>query len=189
MNQQPTVRAFLALELPEDVRARLEAARDGVRSALPSARWTRAEGWHLTLKFLGESESARLDDLAADLTPRLQGCGGVRITLAGGGFFPSPVKPRVAWIGGTASGVDAVVEKVEDATVRAGFAAARRPWSVHVTMARLKSRWSRSAVETYLDWAENLESAEFTRLEVVLFESRLQPGGAVYTALERMSLE
>lgn len=184
-----TVRAFFAFELPEALKTGLEQARDGARDGLPPARWTRPEGWHLTVKFLGESDAALLRGMTADLGPRLRGCGAVTIELAGGGFFPSPLKPRVAWIGGTATGAPAVVRAVEETSVGAGFDAEKRPWSVHVTMARLKSRWSRSAVESYLEWAGDLTLPAFVCREVVLFESRLQPGGAVYTALERMPLE
>jgi len=184
-----TVRAFLAFEVPEAVKAQLELARDQVRDTLPPARWTRPAGWHLTVQFLGESDTALLKRLTADLAPRLKGDGAIKVRLAGGGFFPSPVRPRVAWIGGTAEGSEAVVRTVGAETVSAGFAAEKRPWSVHVTMARLKSRWSRSAVESYLKWAGLQTFSSFVCREVVLFESRLQPGGALYTALERMPLE
>lgn len=184
-----TVRAFFAFELPDALKTGLELARDRARDALPPARWTRPEGWHLTVKFLGESDTELLEEITADLRPRLKGCGAVAIELAGGGFFPSPLRPRVAWIGGTSEGAPTVVKAVEEATVRAGFAAEKRPWSVHVTMARLKSRWPRSAVGSYLEWAGDLTLPTFVCREVVLFESRLQPGGALYTALERMPLE
>lgn len=189
MNRLATVRAFLAFELPEEVRAHLKSVRDEVRSVLPPARWTRPGGWHLTLKFLGETELVRLEELSTELGPRLAGHGPVKIELVGGGFFPSKKRPRVAWIGGTARGADAVAREVEAAAVQAGFAAERRPWSVHVTMARIKSQWSRDAVDTYLEWAGHSVQARCDCREVVLFASRLQPGGAVYTALERIPFE
>jgi 2'-5' RNA ligase len=56
-------------------------------------------------------------------------------------------------------------------------------------MARLKSQWSKEAVNRFLEWGDQLELDAFTCREVVLFESDLQPSGAVYTALERFSIE
>ena len=189
VTRSPIVRAFFAFEIPVAVRTRLETARDGIRRSVPPAKWTRPEGWHLTVKFLGEQPRDVLEKLTCDVGPRVAGCGGVTATLTGGGFFPSPAKPRVAWIGGSATGADPVVGTVEAAAVRAGIPAERRPWAVHLTMARLKMRWSGGAVDRYLEWAQDLEAMQFVCSDVVLFESRLQPGGAVYTALERFPLE
>lgn len=184
-----TVRAFLALEIPDNVKKTLEIARDEVRRTLPSARWTRPEGWHLTLKFLGDSEKNTLGRLIRDLGPRLVGLSAVAVELSGGGFFPSPVRPRVAWIGGPAAGAAPVVEAVETAAVRVGYPGERRPWTAHLTIARLKGRWPSAAVESYLAWADGLAASKFLCTEVVLFESRLGQAGAVYTALERIPLE
>ena len=181
-------RAFLALEVRPVVKARLAAARENLRRELPRARWTRPEGWHLTLKFLGEVGAPVLDGLAAELAPRLHSLGPVTVRLGGAGFFPSPARPRVAWVGGAADGAESVVAEVERAAEAAGFPRERRPWSIHLTQARLKARWPPAAVDRFLEWGEELDLEPFDCREVVLFKSDLQPGGAVYTALERLPL-
>ena len=183
-----TVRAFLAFEIPETVRSRLAALRYELRSDLPAARWTRPEGWHLTLKFLGETEPKTLEELTAILEPALKGLGAVTAHLHGSGFFPTPANPRVAWIGGDVNGSEPVVAAVEAAAAAVGFARERRPWSAHVTLARLRSRWPHSAVERFLEWGRNVDLGTFECAEVVLIESALEPGGAVYTPLERIPL-
>jgi len=58
-------RAFLALEVPAAIKERLAAAQENLRRELPRARWTRPDGWHLTLKFLGEVAAPALDGLGA----------------------------------------------------------------------------------------------------------------------------
>jgi 2'-5' RNA ligase len=183
------IRAFLALEIPDLVRSHLAAAREDLRHEMPRARWTRPEGWHLTLKFLGEAERSVLADLVSELSPRVRGLGTVTVKLGRSGFFPSSARPRVAWVGGNVEGADKVVEAVEEAAEVVGFPRERRQWSVHLTIARLKSQWSRNAVDQFLGWGDTLDLEEFSCREVVLFESDLQPGGAVYTALERFSIE
>ena len=184
-----SIRAFLAFEIPDEIRARLAAAQEELRHEFPPARWTRPEGWHLTLKFLGEVEHPVLADLGSELTQRTRDLGTVPVKLAKTGFFPSSMRPRVAWVGGTADGVERVVEVVEVAAECVGFPRERRPWSVHLTQARLKTQWSRAAVDRYLEWGDNLDLEAFTCRELVLFSSDLRPGGAVYTALERFPLE
>ncbi len=181
-------RAFLALEVRPAVKEQLAAAQENLRRELPRARWTRPDGWHLTLKFLGEVAAPALDGLAAELAPRLRGLGAVNVRLGGTGFFPSQARPRVAWVGGAADGAESVVAEVERAAEAAGFPRERRPWSIHVTQARLKARWPPAAVNRFLEWGEDLDLEPFGCREVVLFKSDLQPGGAVYTALERLPL-
>jgi len=182
------VRAFLALEIPERVRAELAASREALRPELPRARWVRPESQHLTLKFLGETPQAVLEAIAADLTPRLAGLGGVVIQLHGSGFFPSPARPRVAWLGGSAEGIAPVVATVEEVAEAHGFPRERRPWSLHVTQARLDRPWPQIAVDRFLAWGSGLQLEPFRCDEVVLFVSRLERGGAVYTPLARMPL-
>lgn len=184
-----SIRAFIALEIPDEVRSELAAAREAVVRELPAARWTRPSGWHLTLKFLGESDRRVLEDLVADLEPRLSSLAAVEVRPGGGGFFPSPARPRVAWIGGAADGAAPVAEEVDRAAAEAGFDRLTKRWALHLTMARLKRRWPTASVERYLDWAGGLRLPSFTCSDVVLFSSRLEPGGAVYTALERIPLE
>jgi 2'-5' RNA ligase len=185
----PEIRAFLALEIPDQVKAQLASAQGELRHDLPKARWTRMQGWHLTLKFLGEVERSVLADLAAELSSRIRGLGAVPVKLEKTGFFPSSMRPRVAWVGGTADGAEEVVAAVEEAAESVGFSRDRRPWSVHLTLARLKAQWPKAAVDRFFDWGDKLDLKAFTCREVVLFSSDLQPGGAVYTALERFPLE
>ena len=117
-----SIRAFLAFEIPDQVRERLASAQEDLRHELPKARGTRPPGWHLTLKFLGEVGRPVLADLADELAPRIRGLGAVPVKLEKSGFFPSSMRPRVAWIGGTAEGAEKVVAAVEDAAEKVGFA-------------------------------------------------------------------
>lgn len=183
-----TVRSFVALEIPSGIRAELGAAIGRLRVELPRARWVRPEGVHLTLKFLGESQRGQLESLAGDLRARLAGRGPVPVELAGAGFFPGPARPRVAWIGGRAEGATELAGAVDAAATELGWERERRPWSLHLTVARIDRPWPRSAVERYLAWGEGMALPHFECPEAVLFESRLGPGGAVYTALERFPL-
>ncbi len=184
----PHVRAFIALEIPHGTRQELAEARRPIQDELPRARWVRPEGQHLTLKFLGEVEGPTLGRLVVDLAPRLQGAGAVKVQLAGAGFFPSATRPRVAWIGGAADGAAPIVEVVEEVAERHGFTRERRRWSLHLTQARLDRPWPAGAVRRFLEWGEGLRLEAFVAGEVVLFSSELRPGGAVYTALERMPI-
>jgi len=189
MTGKGTVRAFLALEIPEGVKAEVERQRSAVIQRLPRERWVRTANLHLTLKFLGESPRDVLEPLSRDLVSALAGSSEVRVRLGGSGFFPSPKRPRVAWIGGDATGASIICRLIEDMAARHGFDRERRGWSLHLTQARLKNRWSNSDVETYVAWGDTLRLPEFTCSDVVLIASELRPTGAVYTPLARFPLQ
>ncbi|MEE4272701.1 MAG: RNA 2',3'-cyclic phosphodiesterase [Thermoanaerobaculales bacterium] len=188
MTAPGTVRAFVALEMPAAIREAIHRERRALEVELPRARWTRPEGQHLTLRFLGETPVGRIEELTASLDGALRGRRRVEIVLSGSGFFPNPRRPRVAWVGGEARGGAEAAAAVEGAAVACGFEPERRPWSLHLTQARLNRPWPRRAVERFLDWGRSLELPPFGCSEVVLFTSDLRPDGAVYTALERFPL-
>jgi len=183
------VRAFVAFEIPETVRSVLADGIERLRSRVPRARWVRSEGLHLTLKFLGESERDRLDRLAAELRTGLAAAGSVHVALAGGGFFPGPARARVAWVGGAADGAREVAAAVDEAAAALGWERERRGWSLHLTLARLDRPWPPHAVEEFLGYWETTRLPAFECREAVVVSSRLGPGGAVYTPLERVPLE
>jgi len=182
------IRSFLALEIPLAQRMLLAEEQERLRRRLPPARWVRPEGLHLTVKFLGEVERERLEALAADLGPAVEGSGVVRVAFSGAGFFPNPKRPRVAWVGGSAEPIGPLVTAVERAASRHGFERERRPWSPHLTLARLREPWRTGDIRGFLEWGQGVVVEPFVCDELVLFASSLEPGGAVYTALDRMPL-
>jgi 2'-5' RNA ligase len=181
-------RTFIALELPAEARELIGREQDRLRRELPRARWTRPEGQHLTLKFLGDTPGPVVAELAAALAEVAAGRSPTVVTLGGSGFFPGPERPRVAWVGGRAPGAGELAAAVDGAAVAAGLAAERRPWSLHLTQARLERPWPPAAVEQYLEWGRGFAAPPFACAEIVIFASELRPGGAVYTPLERVPL-
>ena len=61
------MRLFIALDIPQEVRARISAFAERVRPLCPGARWARVEGLHVTLKFIGEIPDARLPEITKAL--------------------------------------------------------------------------------------------------------------------------
>jgi len=188
MTAAAEIRAFLALEIPDEVREAIAALQQALRRELPDARWVRPEGIHLTVKFLGERPRAEVVDLATELAPRLAGLGPVTVAVGGTGFFPSEARPRVAWVGGRTDGAAALVQQVEEVAAARGWEREARPWSLHLTLARLRRPWPRGAVERFLAAGRELRLEPFRCDELVLFRSTLGPGGARYDVVSRMLL-
>ncbi|HEX6852550.1 MAG TPA: RNA 2',3'-cyclic phosphodiesterase [Candidatus Polarisedimenticolaceae bacterium] len=181
------MRLFLALDLPHDVREAIGRARRELEPRLPGWRFTRAEGVHVTVRFLGEVEDARL----AELGPRweraaLAATGPISLEVAGLGCFPSPRRPRVLWVG-VAEDPDrgrlrALAAAVEREARAAGFAPEERGFRPHATLARAAGAGASGPPER--EWFFGRAWIE----SLTLFRSDLGPGGARYTALATFPL-
>jgi 2'-5' RNA ligase len=179
------MRLFIAVELPDEVRQVLKSGLGALKRDLPAVRWVRPEGMHLTLKFLGEQPPELVEGFDRSLPEALARLTPVDVQLGGGGFFPHERRPRVAWVGGEAPGLDGWAAAIEGAAAELGVAREARPFSLHLTLARLERPWGTHAVEDFLVRVGKWQFPAFCAREVVLFESRLRPSGAEYTALRR----
>ncbi len=179
------MRAFVAVELPEELREFLARELAELRRDLPPARWVRAEGVHITLKFLGEQSESLVTRLGSALARALAARSPVEVRLAGAGFFPRPERARVAWVGGTAPGLEGWAAAVDGEATALGLPPEARPFALHLTLARLDRPWGHGAVEAFSRRVASWALDPFLAREAVLFRSELRPGGAVYTALAR----
>jgi 2'-5' RNA ligase len=194
-----SLRTFVAVELPQEIRDLLAAKQDELRAAMGRAagavRWSRSEGVHLTLQFLG--------DVPADLISRIadgvrQGCAGqkpLELILGRTSAFPGLTKPRVLWMGleGDTGRLQALQTRISDQLNELDYRP-DKPFQPHVTLGRVRDTVRRDELET-ISWAlrqqENkpIERTSFTAHHVSLMKSELKPGGSVYTELAGIELE
>src|SRR2546425_11870796 len=94
VNAPERLRLFVAINIPHDIKDRIEKAQSELRRALAqnSVRWTSPEHLHLTLRFLGNVPAARLDQLTEALRSACRGSAALRLRAEGIGFFP-PARP------------------------------------------------------------------------------------------------
>jgi len=91
----------------------------------------------------------------------------------------------VAWLGGRAPGLAAWATAVAEVVEQVGVPPERRPFSLHLTLARLNTPWRPPEVSRFLELVDGWQGAPFTAREMTLFSSELRPGGPRYTALGR----
>jgi len=179
------MRAFIAIDLPESIRAALRRKQASFRSVCPDARWTQPEGIHLTLKFLGEISEAKVKEVSESLKS-LSRFESFSIGLKGFGFFPDARRPRVLWTGVDApASLSRIAEQVEEAMQRIGFAREDRVFQPHLTLARFKVPQPQPALQALLTQQGEEELGNFEVSEFFLFESKLSPRGAEYRKVER----
>ena len=169
------MRLFVALDLPQEARARLARLATG----LPGARWLPPENYHLTLRFLGEMPAHRAEELDGALAA-LRGRGFI-LQISGVGVFEKAGRPHALWAGVERNPqLEHLQAKIETAVQRVGFEPERRRFNPHVTVARLDNAPPNKLAE----WvqAHNLLRAGPVSVEhFTLFSSRLGKDAAVYT--------
>ena len=93
-------RLFIALPIPTHATDAIGRAQEELRSALPApaVRWTRREQLHVTLKFLGNVDAERGDELTGTIWRACARFGPLQLTARGLGMFPNLRRPRVIWV-------------------------------------------------------------------------------------------
>ncbi|MBT8490178.1 MAG: RNA 2',3'-cyclic phosphodiesterase [Deltaproteobacteria bacterium] len=186
MTDEKTKRVFLAIDLPDDIKAQLVAIQNKLKFLLEGVRWTRPEGIHLTLKFFGTvvaEDIVRISEVVEQHTKNAQ-----PIALHGEkvGAFPNFQRPRVLWLGlnGDIERLSALHRAIEKDLDRYGYKKEKRGFKPHLTLGRAKSsRGIILGLPEAIKRDDTYKAGQFDSNGLTLFESKLKPGGAVYTKL------
>ncbi|HXU03552.1 MAG TPA: RNA 2',3'-cyclic phosphodiesterase [Polyangia bacterium] len=187
-----SVRSFVAVPLPEEIRTRILVAAQELARALPDVKWFRKlENLHITVKFLGQVEEDKLTALGQDLAQALAPVPRFRLDVRGMGAFPSPRKANVVWAGIAegAPGLKAVADAVEGVSERFGFAREQRAFTGHVTVGRsVRSKGRGVDARAAIDAFGGRDFGGTTVEEVHVYESRLGGAGSTYVLRSRAAL-
>ena len=185
------MRTFIAIEIPAEIITEMAKVQDELKRSGADAGWTRPEGIHLTLKFLGEVPEARSEEIKNALVQAAGATSRFRLKIAGAGAFPNPKNPRVVWLGvsGDIDRLSALQGSVEKSMTAIGFDREERAFSPHLTLARIKYLRPRYSWQNAIDSIKDIRLAEFDVDHVSLMKSDIKPSGAVYTELSRVSLK
>jgi 2'-5' RNA ligase len=183
------VRAFVAVDLDPELKSAVAGLIRRLEATRAAVRWTRAGGFHLTLKFLGEideEQAVRVKTVLAEVARRH---GPFVLRLEGTGVFPGPGNPRVLWIGVSAEpGLAELRDELERALEGVGFSPEARPFRPHLTLGRVKGRDRLDRALAGLDERRQDDFGAMTVRKVALFESRLRPEGAEYRIVHEAEL-
>lgn len=174
------MRAFVAIDLPEAIRAALAQKQAAFRAVCRDCGWTRPEGIHVTLKFLGEISAERV----REVTEALAALGPFEkfsVQVRGFGFFPDARRPRVFWAGLEAPpALPQLAKRVEDCMEKLGFVGEGRPFTPHLTLARFRNPRPQPQLEALMARENEPVLGQFEVSGFFLFESKLSPHGAEY---------
>jgi RNA 2',3'-cyclic 3'-phosphodiesterase len=182
------LRLFAAVDVPDDVKARLASDVARFRDRIPGARWTGSDGWHVTLKFLGATWPRLVDQVRESVATAAREAEPFESSLTELGVFPSARRARVVWAGLDDPGerFTALAKRLDD-LLEADFIPESRQFTPHLTLARLVpprdiSEFAPELVGT------TVASTPFSVDRLVLYRSHLSPKGATYEPVLRSPL-
>lgn len=177
------MRLFVALDVPDETRRALGGVIQKFQSVCRAARWMRAESIHVTLKFIGEVEEAKLPAIKDSLA-NVKSSGPIEIAFGNFGFFPTERRPRVFWLG-IESGPElaALAADISSALEPVGIPREERAFRPHLTLARFKTEKGLSKLREIVAPLAHQNFGNTVATQFHLYESVLNPSGAVHTKL------
>lgn len=188
--QMETVRAFIAVDIGDDIRSRLDELQRRLKKVHANVRWVKPHGMHLTLVFLGDVPIDQLDTVKVALEQACRGQAPFALKASGTGFFGKPKYPRVIWAGVTDSpSLEALQRHIVEQLHGADLAFDNKPFSPHLTLGRIKGIDQHTA--PLLQKVEKFREADLGTAcidQVDLMQSELGPHGAKHALLHRVEL-
>jgi len=183
--EQPIMRVFIAIPLPAELKVKLIALQQEFRRFSLEATWVREAGFHITLKFLGEVEPTQIPAVVSCMIESARRYSSFALTLSGVGIFPHESRPRVLWVGiQDETGVLVQLQHaLEEALARIGYGAEDRPFTPHLTLARLKHVARRGEFITCVAAHRQVSLGRLHVDHLELLESQLHPAGARYSTI------
>lgn len=187
------IRAFIAIEIPEDIQAaiaeaqaRLKRARVGVKVS-----WTKIDNIHLTLQFLGYVEETTIPRISQALAALAEQHRAFDLPIRGAGAFPNQKTPRVLWVGcpDAEGNLKSLAQTVQSGMQPFGFEPEHREFSAHLTLGRVKLPKPDVALTKALDSIKNQDFGTMRVEAIHLFQSELHPEGSIYSKLSSHRLK
>jgi 2'-5' RNA ligase len=172
---QETIRTFIALELPREVKSLLQEVQQELKRLKIRARWVRPEINSDDVDKISDALSAAVADITT-----------LTLSVRGIGVFPGIKRPRVIWVGlgGDVQELFALQSGIEAGLDAIGFPKEKRAFKAHLTLGRIKQAVKPDVIRQMMRQYASLSSEEFICDQVTLFKSDLKPSGAVYTPLK-----
>ncbi len=204
MDRTSELRLFVAIELSPELRTAVEDAARRLRAAVTERlkaggasgtplKWVAVDNLHITLKFLGETPRHVLPDIEAAVAAAAAAARPLTLRVGGSGGFPTSGKPHVLWLGAELepAPLKPLRRALDDELAHLGFARETRPFSAHLTVARVRETAPPDDVRLIGEGLQRHRVGDLGEQQVdaiALIRSELFPSGPRYTPLARFAL-
>lgn len=184
------MRTFVAVKLDPNIKENLSVIVRHFKKISSGINWVRPEAMHVTLKFLGNTEEQKADQIGEVMDRISRNHGSFHLTCIGIGAFPQKSrKPKIIWAGfNEYDPLKTIHSEIEAELEKIGFPREKRSFHPHMTLGRIKKS---SGLHTLIPEIEKVKQKDFgvTKVDrITLFKSTLTPSGAIYDILHESGL-
>ena len=190
-DSEKNIRAFLAIDPPEDILQAMSRLQEKLKREISGRiSWTKPQGQHLTLKFFGDISTEDVKNICSAVQNRATSEQSLNLKIEKLGVFPGARRPLVIWCGVTddVEKLSGLQKQLDSDFAGIGFPRENRPFRAHLTIGRIKDPSGLTGISEALTKYNAFAAGEFSCKELILFQSRLTPQGAIYTKLAEFAL-
>ena len=188
------VRSFIAIELPDEIKLALVRLQAKLKSGGQApVKWVDPYVIHLTLKFLGNIAIDRIGEITRAIEEAARRVPPFRLEVKGLGVFPNLRRVQIAWVGisGEVARLGQLQQHIESNLSPLGFVPESRPFTPHLTLARLRDR---ASLDERNSFGQLVASTRFEEVPgfsvdcINLMKSQLTREGAIYSRISSVKL-
>ncbi len=181
------MRLFVAVKVEQKILDEIEAKLGNLFVDEPNVKWVPSKSMHITLKFLGDTDKHKLEDIKNVLDK--VNTKPFKLELFNCGAFPNIKQPNVFWIGvsGNIDQLKHLQKSVENNLTDVGFETEKRSFKPHLTIGRVKRPVNKETI-AYIKSMKTHNFGSYTVKSFFLIESKLTPEGAIYTTIFEKAL-
>ena len=186
--EKEKIRVFIAVPVPEEIKNNIANSQEILKQKFDNdkIKWVKANLMHITIKFLGDIETAMIPDMKKMVQKSIADANRFKLSVKKIGVFPGIRKPRIIWAGieqDVGKLVD-IHEKINENINVLGFKKESKGLTPHITLARVKHKPINSKIlKQVIEESQRLFLGEFQVNNIILYKSELYPTGPLYTPL------
>ena len=183
------IRSFIALDISDALKVSIEDIQNYIFPSSLGIRWVKPANLHLTLRFLGDIKSDRINQVIAIMDSLELPHKGLHLRFNSLGAFPKLDRPRAIWLGAESNPtLKKIFNTLDDGLEEIGLEDMTPAFKPHITIGRAQSDCDATAIKILIekssgqiDFIENID-------KLTLYESHLEPGGSIYKILHQRHL-
>jgi RNA 2',3'-cyclic 3'-phosphodiesterase len=188
------IRSFIAIELPEALKADLTQLISSLKTNRQDwIKWVNPDSTHLTLKFLGDIATDKIEEILMAVKESVQGIPPFSLQINRMGVFPDLKKIQVIWVGltGDLEALKTLQQNIENNLEILGYPVEGRKFTPHLTLGRVRYAIPSAEQPKFTEQISKTRFESTHRIEVNsvnLIKSQLTPRGAIYTKIGSVEL-